>query len=102
MNLKNPKECCFQHRCWNVSLAENGNCTVQMDDVLECFVDVEDMGDLTKCHMPESEQDIMFHLYRKWDDEYPCNVCTDKPCLTEVIPQWEKRKGLKYPRGEVK
>ena len=67
-----------------------------MEDVFECFVDVEDMGDLTKCHMSEQEFDNLFKTYRAWEEEFPCNKCNDKPCLVEVIPQWEKRTGLKY------
>ena len=102
MNLKDPKKCCFQHRCWNLVQAENGNCAVEMDDVLSCFVDVEDMGDLTKCHMDKRQFDFLFRQYRKWEPEYPCNNCDNKTCLVEVIPQWEKRTGLTYPRESKK
>lgn len=87
MNLKDPEPCPVQHRCWNVGKAENGNCPTEMDDVLECFVDVEDMGELGKCPHDKPYYDFT---------ELPCETCKDKPCLVEVLPEWEKRTGRQY------
>jgi len=64
-----------------------------MDDILECFVDVENMGDLNKCPSDKPYFDFA---------DLPCEICKDKPCLVEVIPQWEKRTGMVYPRENVK
>jgi len=53
MNLKNPEPCYFQNNCHNFCEAENGNCGCEFDDVLECWVELD--NEPNRCKMPSRE-----------------------------------------------
>ena len=82
MNPDGAKEPCdFQHCCANFSAGKNGNCVVEMDDVLECWVDTtpepgQGMCKLTGkyCASEEricSETKTMFKTYQNNDGRHP-------------------------------
>ena len=78
-----PKPCGFQHCCLNFSPGKNGNCTVEMDDVLECWVDNRpEVGDgMCKitgkiCHDESYICEIThtpFKQYQNNDGKHPLN-----------------------------
>lgn len=49
MNLNGRKNSCgFEKRCANFHSGKNGNCIVEMDDVLDCWVDTTDPKTLSE------------------------------------------------------
>lgn len=51
MNLKDPKPCPFQHDCHNFTEAQNGNCGCEFEDVLECWVELDE-EEVNRCKVP--------------------------------------------------
>ena len=37
------RPCCLQHCCYNFTPDIRGNCLLNFEDILECFVDKDDM-----------------------------------------------------------
>jgi hypothetical protein len=50
MNLENPEPCYFQNNCHNFCEAKNSNCGCEFDDVLECWVELD--NEPNRCKNP--------------------------------------------------
>jgi len=84
MNPEGSKEPCpFQHCCANFSKGNNGNCVVEMDDVLECWVDTTN---------PEDIKDIeALKSYFRYHGYSYKSLLSDNPTREEILEEIKRQ-----------